>query len=452
MTRTFAEAAKGAFAGKDSNRFCELALIEQRLGLIRHSRCGRDWRCAGCGAWRPGFLIADRPMEGIKRDIYIPAASARRAMHGDRILVKIARIEADGRADGEIVKVLQRTHPTVVGEFRIRRGGNFVAPHDERIHQWIEIPEGMEIPPGGPPIDRVGVEPIVISDVSDMDGLIVNVELLEYPAGDEPAVGRVIEILGRPDDFGVDVEIMIRKHHLPHRFPPDALDQAQDVPLIIAEPELEGRRDFRGMDIVTIDGETARDFDDAVFVERLDNANYRLHVHIADARYFLRSTSERYALITGEPPPPIMARVSSLYSEEYFSLVRDRLVPGGMVTYWLPMMNLDAPAARSLIRAFCNALSNCSLWNGAKENFVLAGSRGSVSRSDDDRFVAQWRDPIVASRRRRTSAPWSAIRAPSRRSAAPTCCVSTRPARSPRDASAWRASPTPPASCSPSSS
>src|SRR5580700_1683674 len=233
-------------------------------------------------------------------------------MHGDRVLVKIARIEADGRADGEIVKVLQRTHPTVVGEFHIRRGGNFVAPQDERIHQWIEIPEGMETPPGGPPIDRVGVEPIVISDVSDMDGLIVNVELLEYPAGDEPAVGKVIEILGRPDDFGVDVEIMIRKHHLPHRFPADAIDQAQNVPLIIASPELEGRRDFRAMDIVTIDGETARDFDDAVWVDKLPNGHFALHVHIADVSHYVL------------PGSPIDAEARLRGTSVYFP---DRAVP-----------------------------------------------------------------------------------------------------------------------------
>src|SRR6202040_4129784 len=265
-------------------------LIELRSGQYAVTALSREYAAGRLHMHRDGFgfLIADRPPEGVKGDIYIPASSARRAMHGDRVLVKIAHIEADCKADGEIVKVLRRTHPTVVGEFHIRRGGNFVAPHDERIRQWIEIPEGMETPPDGPPIDRVGVEPIVIANISDMDGLIVNVELLEYPAGDEPAVGRVIEILGRPDDFGVDVEIMIRKHHLPHRFPPDALEQAQNVPLIIASPELEGRRDFRGMEVVTIDGETARDFDDAVWLDKLPNGNFALHVHIADVSHYVR--------------------------------------------------------------------------------------------------------------------------------------------------------------------
>lgn len=126
----------------------------------------------------------------------------------------------------------------------------------------------------------------------------------------------------------------------------------------------------------------------------LDDA--RVHVHIGDGRYFLRASKQEYDLITGEPPPPVMAGVGSLYTEEYFQLLRERLAPGGMVTYWLPTMNLGGPAIRSLIRGFCNAFSNCSLWNGAVENYVLVGSSGSVRAESDERFAAQWRDPAVA--------------------------------------------------------
>ncbi|HVW26983.1 MAG TPA: fused MFS/spermidine synthase [Polyangiaceae bacterium] len=121
----------------------------------------------------------------------------------------------------------------------------------------------------------------------------------------------------------------------------------------------------------------------------------RVHVHLGDARYFLRSTDEEYDLITGEPPPPVMAHVVSLYTKEYFELIRDRLRAGGMVTYWLPTMNLSARSARSLIAAFCDAFSNCSLWNGARENFVLVGTRGPLTTVDDARFAAQWREKDV---------------------------------------------------------
>ena len=117
--------------------------------------------------------------------------------------------------------------------------------------------------------------------------MVVNVELLEYPERGSSPVGRVVEILGHPDDFGVDVEIVIRKHHLPHQFPPEVIEQAQAMPSAVAASDIEGRRDFREMPIVTIDGETARDFDDAVWVDRLANGNYALHVHIADVSHYV---------------------------------------------------------------------------------------------------------------------------------------------------------------------
>ncbi len=120
-------------------------LVEMRSGQYAATSKSREFTAGRVHMHKDGygFLIPDRPIEGITGDIYIPAASAQRAMHGDRVLVRIARIESDGRADGEILKVLKRAHPTVVGEFHIRRRGNLVAPHDERIREWIEIPEGM---------------------------------------------------------------------------------------------------------------------------------------------------------------------------------------------------------------------------------------------------------------------------------------------------------------------
>jgi ribonuclease R len=255
-----------------------------------------------------GFLISDRPLAGIAGDVFIPRESAKAAMHGDRVVVRIARIEADGRADGEIVKVLKRAHPRVVGEFRIGRRGQYVVPHDDRIQQWIEIPEGMEFPPAGPAIDRIGVEPPQAASIEELNGMIVNVELLDY----ENQTGRVIEILGRPDDFGVDVEIVIRKHQLPHRFPAEVIEQAERIPHAITAAEIEGRRDFRGMDIVTIDGETARDFDDAVWVDRLANGNYALDVHIADVSHYV------------QPGTPIDAEARLRGTSVYFP---DRAVP-----------------------------------------------------------------------------------------------------------------------------
>jgi ribonuclease R len=264
-------------------------LVEVRSGHFVVTRFSREYAVGRLNMHRDGygFLIPDHPIEGLKGDVYIPRESAQAAMHGDRVVVRIARIERDGRADGEIVKVLRRAHQTVVGEFRVRKRGNFVAPHDERIRQWIEIPAGMELPSAAQNRDRVGVKPVDVKSAEDLDGMVVNVEILEFPEEGAGAVGRVIEILGRPDDFGVDVEIMIRKHHIPHHFPPEVLEQAQNFSDVIREDELAGRKDYRALDIVTIDGETARDFDDAVWVERLPNGHYALQVHIADVSHYV---------------------------------------------------------------------------------------------------------------------------------------------------------------------
>ena len=264
-------------------------LVEVKSSHFVVTRLSREYATGRLNMHRDGygFLIPDHAIEGLQGDIYIPRDSAQKAMHGDRVVVRIARIESDGRADGEIIRILRRAHLTVVGEFRLRRRGAFVVPHDERIHQWIEIPEGTELPrPENR--NRVGVTPVEVTGPEDLDGMIVNAEILEFPEEGEHAIGRVIEILGHPDDFGVDVEIIIRKHHIPHRFPPEALEQAQRFSNIIRLDELAGRQDFRALDIVTIDGETARDFDDAVWVDRLSNGNYALDVHIADVSHYVK--------------------------------------------------------------------------------------------------------------------------------------------------------------------
>jgi ribonuclease R len=237
-----------------------------------------------------GFVIPDEPIDGIKGDIYIDRESAQRAMNGDRVAVKIRRMERDGRAHGEIVEVLRRAHPSIVGEFRIRRRGNFVVPHDDRIRQWIEIPEGMELPQAQPYVHRVGAREVAVESVEDLDGMIVTAEILDFGDDGERPTGRVIEILGHPDDFGIDVEILIRSHHIPHRFPDDVLEQARSAPREIPQEERERREDFTDEDIVTIDGETARDFDDAVAVRR-KGANFVLQVHIADVGYYVRPGS-----------------------------------------------------------------------------------------------------------------------------------------------------------------
>ena len=283
-------------------------------------------------------------------DLFIPPPELNGAMQGDEVLVDEAPPGRDGRRSGRVVRVLTRRNPTVVGIFHYARGGkprragagegrrresewvdgalvkgNYVTPLDERIGGPVLIAEGDEEVPerAEETSDRVLGEEVraakaawMADDVHrPLEGLAVDVEITEFPTPGKPARGRVIEVLGPPDAFGVDVEIVIRKHHLPHVFPANVLaeatasaegtvaraeaetnvERAAKVFGGAADTESEGgkatkarREDFRGLQIVTIDGETARDFDDAVLVRELENGNHELQVHIADVSHYVR--------------------------------------------------------------------------------------------------------------------------------------------------------------------
>jgi ribonuclease R len=280
-------------------------------------------------------------------DVFIPPHAIGSSMHGDRVIVEVANVRNDGRADGRIVRSLARAHPTVVGIFHYGDRHNYVKAIDEKVTQEIIIPPGMEKPPppessssvssvSTSPVssvvaldldgqmqqkqpqgaqsspgkrsqgksaqekssqenrsrDRViGDEAAVHTDWQDLEGVVVDVEITEWPSATQNPRGRVIEILGEENDFGVDVEIMIRKFHIPHRFPPEVIEEAQEIPSEIPAEALLRRRDYRDLPIVTIDGETARDFDDAVHVRQLENGNYELQVHIADVAQYVTPNS-----------------------------------------------------------------------------------------------------------------------------------------------------------------
>ena len=170
-----------------------------------------------------------------------------------------------------------------------------VVPFDERMSQPIMIPEGAEWPAG---TDAKTPHRVLGEEASrqqhgweDLEGLIVDAEITSWPTPTRPPLGRVIEILGDPDDFGVDVEMMIRKHQLPRVFPENVLAEARSVAHLDRD-EIARRRDFRGLPIITIDGETARDFDDAVLVTQRDDGGYELQVHIADVAEYVREGTD----------------------------------------------------------------------------------------------------------------------------------------------------------------
>ncbi len=248
-----------------------------------------------------GFVIPDQKSltpqlkSKLAGDIFIPPHQIGNAMHGDLVLVDITNFRTDGRAEGRIVRPVYRANATVVGIFHYGSRRNYVTPIDTKITQEIVIPEGQEVPENSPKkksVDRVlGEEAARHADWTNLEGVVVDVEITDWPSATQSPRGRVIEILGREDDFGVDVEITIRKFHLPHHFPAATVEEAQQIPAAIPSRELDRRRDFRDLPIVTIDGETARDFDDAVLVRALPNNNYELQVHIADVAQYVTPDS-----------------------------------------------------------------------------------------------------------------------------------------------------------------
>jgi ribonuclease R len=257
-----------------------------------------------------GFVVPDSPIPQLDGDVFIPRDGIQDAMHGDHVLAKIQRlggITGAQRAEGRIVKILGRAHPTVVGLFRYGTPQNVVLPYDVRIQHEVEIPRGHELTPGlwkklgfsgG---DETSIRMRSIPRMAELDGAVVNVEMLRFPQGGAAATGKVIEILGRPGELGVDIEIIIRKHHLPHSFSADVLDEAERGAKPVSEEQRAGREDFRHLPIVTIDGETARDFDDAVYVEHRADGGWHLQVHIADVAHYVRTGSalDREARVRG---------------------------------------------------------------------------------------------------------------------------------------------------------
>jgi ribonuclease R len=239
-----------------------------------------------------GFVVPEKPRADMDGDLFIPPNQMHDAMHGDRVAARIERRQRphDGRsrAEGRIVRVLDRAHPTVVGLFRYGSSGNFVLPYETRLTQEVVIPPGEELTPelrgklGGAAAKPGRAR----QRLRELDGAVVQVELTRFPRGGVAPAGRVVEVLGRPGDLGVDVEIMIRKHHLPYKFSEEVLEAARQVARPVSDADYAGRRDFRDLPIVTIDGETARDFDDAVYAERRAGG-WRLQVHIADVAHYV---------------------------------------------------------------------------------------------------------------------------------------------------------------------
>ncbi len=215
-----------------------------------------------------GFVTPDHPVDGASGDVYIAGANLNQAMHGDRVVARVERQREPGRADGRIVRVLERATTTLVGRYEAGDFGvGFVVPFDRRLVMDVQIPSG----------DRGDATP----------GDMVEVELTRWPTPTRTPVGRVIDVLGDIDRPGVDTRIMMRKHGIPDAHDADAVAEAHRLGADVRPKDRRGRTDFRKATTVTIDGESARDFDDAITLDRLPNGNFWLGVHIADVSHYV---------------------------------------------------------------------------------------------------------------------------------------------------------------------
>ena len=216
------------------------------------------------------FLIPDDEAE---TDIYIHHSDLATAMNKDKVLVRLERGGSGGqRPEGKVIRILSRANEQIVGTFESNHSFGFVIADDKRIPNDIFVP-------------KEGVNGAVT-------GHKVLVEILRYPEGRRSAEGKVVKILGHENDPGIDILSIIYKHGLLIDFPEEVLEEARNVPEEVSEAEIAERRDLREETIVTIDGEDAKDLDDAISVKRLENGNYKLGVYIADVSYYIEQGSK----------------------------------------------------------------------------------------------------------------------------------------------------------------
>ena len=213
-----------------------------------------------------GFLIPD---DGVA-DIYLPEREMQKVLHGDRVRARILGTDKRGRPEGSIIEVISRANSHVIGRLLNENGNWIVAAEDKRIGQDILL---------------------VGSPGKAKTGQVVSIELTEQPSRYSQPAGKIVEVLGDIDDPGMEIEIAVRKYGVPHEFSETAKKLAAKLPSEVRESDLIDRVDLRDVPLVTIDGEDARDFDDAVYCEPVKigrSAGYRLIVAIADVSHYVK--------------------------------------------------------------------------------------------------------------------------------------------------------------------
>lgn len=220
-------------------------------------------------AHKDGFGFAVPLMPTGEGDFVLYERQMRGVMHGDIVTVRPVGIDRRGRCEGTVLDIVERAQSKVVGRFYMDRGVAILEPEDKRLNQSIVL------------------EPDGVARFKPESGQVIVGEIEVYPEQNRPAVAKIIEVLGDYADSGMEIEIAVRKHHLPHQFSEACAKAVKKIPDHVRKSDLKGRVDLRDLPLVTIDGETARDFDDAVFAEKIGR-NYRLVVAIADVSHYVR--------------------------------------------------------------------------------------------------------------------------------------------------------------------
>ncbi len=217
-----------------------------------------------------GFVESD---EEYTQDLFIPSSEINGAMHNDRVMAEIITPATDERrAEGKIIKVVQREITYIVGVFQPNRNFGFVIPDDKKFNKDIYIPKKF------------------FSGARENDKVVC--EITVWPQEDRKPEGKVIEILGQKGERVVEIHSIVKAHGLPEEFPKKVLDEAENVAVEIPQEEVERRFDIRDLKTFTIDGDDAKDLDDAVSIDVLPNGNFKLGVHIADVTHYVKEKSK----------------------------------------------------------------------------------------------------------------------------------------------------------------